>query len=889
WIPKSGPKRTQTTSDYWRRATHRERPTPDGLTQTLLLRSGDIHPNPGPKSPKLPNLRIIQLNINGLNRKLPELTLLIKAHKPHIITLQETKLSTRTKTPRIPDYAAVRSDRPSNNGGGLIIYIHRSIPYNQIPTPQLPDYAQHQAINFYINRKPYTLFNFYIPPPPNPTSHYHPDINSFIIHPNPIITGDFNAHHPLWLKTQPSDIRGTAIEEHIQNGTFLVLNTHSPTRIAPNQRPTSPDLTITTPELAAKITWQPLPKFSSDHLPLQIDIAVKVPQTRNPKSTYTNFKKANWPAYTLKLESLLTNYDPNTFSTIDQAEKALRTAIITAAKDTIPQGKRNTYIPNYNPEITKLIEEIPYYPPCKQQTLPHPIKQKRWNDFVSKIDRKTSPSLLWHTIKAITNNTPVPTEIIKQAHKIDPNPKAQATALIKHYSSISKFPTPKEFPETQTAIVQLTNSKALGPDQLCNLHLKHLGCTAIAAITALINRSLSTAQTYHDTLAPQQTRRKTPQTQTKQYPDTPPDATWLSLPNVHHNCSCRSNTNLSQASINLNHQPEQLLNYQTIPNNHSPHYLRWLTNFLLGRKSLVKLQNTLSAPRSFPNGVPQGSVLSPTLFTFYINDIPTPPEPLKMITYADDITVLSPHPNSKTATTNLQQYLPTIEHWATLKHLKISPDKSTVTLLTPDPAEYSRTINLQLNQLPIPTEKHPKILGLTLDPKLTFNTHTTAVIEKATRRIHSLKAIASHTWGQDKETLTLLYKQYIRSVLEYASPAWFPTLSQTNLQKLKTLENRALRIATGCILMTDIPHLHSETQTLPLPYHSDLLGAQFFARISDPQHPTARAPPYLNPCPHHTNPSHKFRPPAPNQATPEQNPRSHTTRYQPERKNPTSL
>jgi hypothetical protein len=186
----------------------------------------------------------------------------------------------------------------------------------------------------------------------------------------------------------------------------------------------------------------------------------------------------------------------------------------------------------------------------------------------------------------------------------------------------------------------------------------------------------------------------------------------------------------------------------------------------------------------------------------------------------------------------LKDYLPLIEDWCKLNRLEISPLKLTLTLLTPDPGEYSKTIDLKINNISVPTNKTPKILGLHLDPKLTFSTHTQYISQKASRRLQPLKALASHTWGQDRDTLLLIYKQYIRSIIEYASPAWHPTLAPSNLNKLQTLQNHALRIITGCTLMTPIPHLHHETKTLPIAELSDMIGTQFFAKLSQPGNPS---------------------------------------------------
>ena len=62
-------------------------------------------------------------------------------------------------------------------------------------------------------------------------------------------------------------------------------------------------------------------------------------------------------------------------------------------------------------------------------------------------------------------------------------------------------------------------------------------------------------------------------------------------------------------------------------------------------------------------------------------------------------------------------------------------------------------------------------------------------------------------------------------------------MSNTNLEKLQTTQNTALRIITGCTSDTNIQHLHNETETLPLPLHLKLHASQLWHKSQLVTHP----------------------------------------------------
>ena len=110
----------------------------------------------------------------------------------------------------------------------------------------------------------------------------------------------------------------------------------------------------------------------------------------------------------------------------------------------------------------------------------------------------------------------------------------------------------------------------------------------------------------------------------------------------------------------------------------------------------------------------------------------------------------------------------------------------------------------------------PKFLGVTFDQTLSFGAHVKSLCSKFYPRHKALRSKATASWGSTKESLSLLYKAIVRSVLTYASPGWFPFLCNTATNHLEVLHRAACRVITGCLSSIPSSLLLLEAQLPPL-------------------------------------------------------------------------
>ena len=99
-----------------------------------------------------------------------------------------------------------------------------------------------------------------------------------------------------------------------------------------------------------------------------------------------------------------------------------------------------------------------------------------------------------------------------------------------------------------------------------------------------------------------------------------------------------------------------------------------------------------------------------------------------------------------------------------------------------------------------------------------------------------LKALAGSSWGQEKDTLRLIYNALGKYIASYAAQVWGTNTSDSSYKKIQTAQNTALRTVTGAHKMVSIDRLHQESLTLKVKDHSDMLSAQYLVYCLEEDH-----------------------------------------------------
>ena len=221
--------------------------------------------------------------------------------------------------------------------------------------------------------------------------------------------------------------------------------------------------------------------------------------------------------------------------------------------------------------------------------------------------------------------------------------------------------------------------------------------------------------------------------------------------------------------------------------------LDWIKSYLCGRKIQVVVGGQSSLQKDINASVPQGSLLGPTMFLVYIDDLGDNLNNTIFL-YADDSTLycIIHQGGLYQSAASLNADLAQIHHWGSEWRVIFAPEKCKVMTIS-----MKRPQNQPLPEPPLSlggTELEEctelDILGVTFTRNMSFDKHIDKLASKAGSRVSMLRRVAPYLDTRGKGAV---YRAHIRSVMEYAPLSWM-SASVTQLRRLEDIQRRACKI-----------------------------------------------------------------------------------------------
>ena len=228
--------------------------------------------------------------------------------------------------------------------------------------------------------------------------------------------------------------------------------------------------------------------------------------------------------------------------------------------------------------------------------------------------------------------------------------------------------------------------------------------------------------------------------------------------------------------------------------------LEWFRSYVTNRHQSVKINNVNSVKVKLSQGVPQGSILGPVLFTSYtapLREIAAEHE-IEFHCYADDIQLYcsfnsNDQEQQKLATVNMQSCILDIKLWMRSNHLKLNESKTELMVITkPSQRKYVNDFTLNINESVIVPTIKVRNLGVMFDNELSMTHQVQKACQNANTQIRSIYRIRKFI--TEAATKTLVHA-LVLSKLDYSNALLFG-IPKKLLNKLQRIQNSAARLIT---------------------------------------------------------------------------------------------
>ena len=194
----------------------------------------------------------------------------------------------------------------------------------------------------------------------------------------------------------------------------------------------------------------------------------------------------------------------------------------------------------------------------------------------------------------------------------------------------------------------------------------------------------------------------------------------------------------------------------------------WITDYLTSRPQYVRLQGSLSDVLVSSTGAPQGTVLSPFLFTLYTSDFRFNSSTCHLQKFSDDSSIVSCITDD-----NEVEYRALVESfvgWCDTNHLQLNIRKTKELVV-----DYRRSKKRPPTPITIRGEEveavdNYKFLGVHINNKLDWTDNTEALYRKGQSNLYFLRRLRS--FKVCNRLLQMFYQSVVASVLFFGVVCW---------------------------------------------------------------------------------------------------------------------
>ncbi|KAL7291201.1 hypothetical protein TKK_0015042 [Trichogramma kaykai] len=823
-------------------------------------------------------LKIFFWNARSLNTK--SLELRKEASSYDILICVETWLKPGTRLD-LPGFVSHRLDRLSKRAGGLPVWVRRGLTFSVVSADAIHVSLETLRLRFENLRPALDIVIYYRPPDVSLSQDewdrkMHVGVNNR----ETIIVGDFNARNANW-NCPCCDTSGLYLDiAYKKNNLFLHnFNTLSYADLRRNYR-SNLDLVFSTQkiknQLSVSASDDPL---GSDHHPVLINVSVE--KYRHVKIKHKiNSVRTNWPEVHNFLEEKFSTFLSRDYDDLDA--KGKYECLVTTLTEAILANTPNQRLVSKR----KHINPVPWWDlECDRAKRLRKAALKKYEftlDLHDLIDLnfRTNPSHVWNSCKIFknkwvnikpggnSNNAHTPDRIEKALNKLCPpwalTDPASAPAIA---DEIQFFNEQFSFQEFNTALASKRELSTSGMDGIGFDTIKGLSMKYKLLLLDIYNEVFSQAS----------------------FPDSwryvfmifigkssGPGLRPISLTS----CFCKLFETLVRNRLQwyaeVNHWlPRSQHGFRkglSCSDNLTNLLLKTEEAFLTGQEvyaafldvegafdnvnidilldklaSLCCSLNTIlfikfitheriihteidGLKRRSCRGVPQGSVLSPLLYAIYVSPVTEGlPACVHVSQFADDLAIFTVSGDSDSCINTLEHSISTLDRNLVGLGLRIAPSKTNfIHFNRKKIAPGNRQINV--GGLAVKSGNNIRFLGVILDYELSFKAQTNNVHAKCSSSLNIIKFLRGTWWGSHPDTLMILYKCFIRSIIDYALFVYLPTTSHL-LQKLEKIQFAAIRLALGYRQSTPTNILLAESKLPSIQERARLMGRVYTAKI----------------------------------------------------------